>query len=208
MKPLNILIVDDHKMVREGLMLFFEDVPSLHIVSAIGTLSEMFAVLKSTRIDVILLDFRLTDGDGINGAIKARDLQPETKIIILTAHLDAVMLQMAIKASIEAVLFKDASEETLIDVIHQVHQGRYDIWSNIPRKLRQSKLSQMPHEFHLTDRERDILSLLSMGRTNAEIANHLGIAEKTVRNALHLLYQKIHVSNRTEATIFWLTHQT
>ena len=208
MKPLHVLIVDDHKMVRDGLSLFLKDVTSLHIVSAVGSLSDMFSILKQTRIDVILLDFRLSDGDGINGAMKARDLQPQTKIILLTAHLDAPMLQMAMKAKIEAVLFKDVSEETLIDVVHQVHQGRYDIWSNIPRKFRHSTSDQIPIEFHLTDRERDILSLLSMGRTNAEIANHLKIAEKTVRNALHLLYQKIHVSNRTEATIFWLTHQT
>ena len=208
MKPLHVLIVDDHKMVRDGLSLFLKDVTSLQVVSAVGSLSDMFSILKQTRIDVILLDFRLNDGDGINGAIKARDLQPQTKIILLTAHLDAPMLQMAIKAKIEAVLFKDVLEETLIDVVHQVHQGRYDIWSNIPRKFRQSKPDRIPIEFHLTERERDILSLLSMGRTNAEIANHLKIAEKTVRNALHLLYQKIHVSNRTEATIFWLTHQT
>ncbi len=203
MNPIRVLIVDDHKMVRDGLRYFMSDEPGIHVAGDADSLKNMFAVLKTQTIDVILMDFKLRDGDGINGALKVRDLFKHIKVILITAHIEPEIIHSALQSKLDAIIFKSIDELDLIETIKSVYQGTFNALENLPKKYAKedSNLIQM---VDFTRKEQQVLDWIALGRTNSEIGSEMNIAEKTVRNYLHAIYRKIHVSNRTEAAAYWI----
>ncbi len=189
-------------MVRSGLKSFLAVEEAFHVVEAVGTLSEMLHVLRNEPIDVLLLDFKLGDGDGILGGIKALNLQPKLKILILTAFVEDAIVLSAKQANFAGVLFKSVQEDTLIETILNIATKQMTFEDCLPKEWACS-LSFIPkHTF--TPREITILDCLALGKTNIEIARELMLAEKTIRNYIHELFKKINVTNRTEAAAYWL----
>lgn len=202
MKRIKVLIVDDHRIVREGLKLFLEEETQIQVVGEAESLQEMLRFLETHKIDVLLIDFKLRDGDGINGALKVMTLYPNVKTILITAYLEPEIIHSALYSNIHAIIFKNIDEEDLVATIIDVFEGHYNPIDHLPKRYFKETSSVQWVDF--TDRERAILDWLALGKTNIEIASQLNLAEKTVRNYIYNLFKKINVSNRTEAASYWI----
>lgn len=194
---INVFIVDDHKIVRKGLKLFLESEEEIEICGEADNLKDAVKAISQKKPDVVLLDYKLPDGDGITGCLKIKGMHPNVKVIILTAFANEDIIQGATEAGADAYLLKDIESEQLISIIYSIYEGTNVIASSVSNK-------KLGNEFNLSDKEINILDMISMGKVNKEIAHSLKISEKTVRNYISRIFRKINVTNRTEAASFWI----
>ncbi|MFZ5800367.1 MAG: response regulator [Candidatus Omnitrophota bacterium] len=209
---IRVFLCDDHVLFRQGLRKLLELEPDIAIVGEAGDGREMLDKLKKAGPEVILMDISMPDMDGVTATYKVKKLFPAPKIIILTVHEDEQHIFMAIKAGAMGYLLKDVSIEELIEAIHSVYKGEALIQPVIAAKvlkeftlLDKRKIKEGDKFFSdLTEREKEILRLITLGGTNKEIAQKLGITEKTVKNHLSNIFSVLHVNNRTQAAIYAL----
>lgn len=204
---IKVLLVDDHSVVRDGLRLLLQLNDGLKVCGEAATLKEAIMMTIDTNPDVVLLDFKLPDGDGVNGCISIKNLFPNIKIIILTAYAEQHIVMETIRAGADGYLLKNIESEELIKTILSVHNGESVLDPSVTEgvfnsiKLDNQKIEESS-EF--SPRETKILQALSLGKTNKEIAESLSISDKTVRNYISNIFKKINVSNRTEAASYWI----
>ncbi|CAK7018136.1 response regulator transcription factor [Tissierella sp.] len=204
---IKVLLVDDHSVVRDGLRLLLQLNDGLEVCGEAATLKEAIMMTIDTNPDVILLDFKLPDGDGVNGCISIKNLFPNIKIIILTAYAEEHIVMETIRAGADGYLLKNIESEELIKTILSVYNGDSVLDPSVTEgvfnsiKLDNQKIEESS-EF--SPRETKILQALSLGKTNKEIAESLSISDKTVRNYISNIFKKINVSNRTEAASYWI----
>ncbi len=203
-KPkIRVLLVDDHSVVRYGIRSIIEKNSSIEVCGEAEDLSDTYHKAEALRPDVILLDMKLPDGDGVTGCIRLKSMQPNVKVIILTAYAEENIVYEAVKAGIDGYLLKNIEGQAITKAIIDVHQGKSIIDPNISQKLMRIIQKGNESEQLLMPQERNILELISQGRTNKEIADTLYLSEKTVRNNMSKIMKKINVNNRTEAAIYW-----
>ncbi|AOM83813.1 response regulator transcription factor [Salisediminibacterium beveridgei] len=195
---IKVMIVDDHQVVRKGLKMFLEADRQLTVCGEAGSLKEMLDLIGEVEPDVVLLDFKLPDGDGITGCSAVCSSFPDAKVLILTAYADETLMADASEAGALAYLIKDIESDELISKIKSISSQPSDC-----RKMKELPNKQLKREYNLSSRDIQILDLLSMGKVNKEIALQLNLNEKTIRNNLHKVFKKINVTNRTEAAGFW-----
>jgi DNA-binding NarL/FixJ family response regulator len=203
---LNVLLIDDHQIAREGIKRIIELKTQMKIIAEANTVAVGISMIERFPIDLAIIDMKLSDGDGLMVAQYIRNHYPKMKIIILTAHTDLLIFKTAMDLNVEGYMLKSANVDALVEAIIEVSQGRrvYDAET----KSRYQGWNQTTRINHsITRHERYILQAISEGDTNKEIANKLKISEKTVRNAITLIFEKIRVSNRTEAAIYYLSHK-
>ena len=201
---LKILLVDDHSVVRLGIKTLIKSDPELEVVAEAESLAETYKKVEQDKPDIVLLDIKLPDGDGVLGCKKIKSISPDTKIIVLTAYGNESLLQEVIKAGADGYLLKEIDGQGIISAIKQVDAGESAIGPKSTKKLiKLLKQDKKEEGYELTDREKEILDLISTGKTNNEIADELYIAEKTVRNYLTKIFKKLNVDNRTEAAVLW-----
>lgn len=201
---LKILLVDDHSVVRLGIKTLIKSDPELEVVAEAESLAETYKKVEQDKPDIVLLDIKLPDGDGVLGCKKIKSISPDTKIIVLTAYGNESLLQEVIKAGADGYLLKEIDGQRIISAIKQVDAGESAIGPKSTKKLiKLLKQDKKEEGYELTDREKEILDLISTGKTNNEIADELYIAEKTVRNYLTKIFKKLNVDNRTEAAVLW-----
>jgi DNA-binding NarL/FixJ family response regulator len=203
---IEVLIVDDHTLVRKGLAQLLEGEPDIRVVDQAADGEEAVEKARLYRPDIVLLDIHMPGTDGIEAARRIAQAYPEVNVIMLTMYGDEGHLFEAIKAGAKGYVLKSAHPEQLLATIRTVYRGEAWLEPAMARKMLEEfrQLSQpKPRSdvVHLTPREREILELLAQGASNAEIAKRLGIAEKTVRNRLSLIFSKLHVNNRTQAAL-------
>ncbi len=203
---IEVLIVDDHTLVRKGLAQLLEGEPDIRVVDQAADGEEAVEKARLYRPDIVLLDIHMPGTDGIEAARRIAQAYPEVNVIMLTMYGDERHLFEAIKAGAKGYVLKSAHPEQLLATIRTVYHGEAWLEPAMARKMLEEfrQLSQpKPRSdvVHLTPREREILELLAQGASNAEIAKRLGIAEKTVRNRLSLIFSKLHVNNRTQAAL-------
>jgi len=205
-KKIKVLIVDDHSVVRKGLKLFLAANERLEVCSEAATLKEAMGMVANYKPDVVLLDYKLPDGDGIIGCINIKTQYPVTKIIILTAFTDDSVVIDAIRAGADAYLLKDIESDKLIDTIVSVYEGENvldnSVTEDIFNHLRINN-KNIKRDDNLSNQETKILQMIALGKINKEIALEVGISENTVRNYISRIFKKINVSNRTEAASYW-----
>ena len=204
---IRVLLVDDHSIVRDGLRLLLQLNDKLEVCGEAATLEEAIMMTTKTSPDVVLLDFKLPDGDGVNGCLRMKSLFPNIKIIILTAYAEDHIVMETIKAGADGYLLKNIESEELIKTIECVYNGdsvldpsvTEGVFNSIKQDNEEKEIST-----NLSPRETKILEAISLGKTNKEIADTLSISDKTVRNYVSNIFKKINVSNRTEAASFWI----
>lgn len=209
-EKIKVLLIDDHSVVRDGLRLLLELDERLEVCGEASTLNEGVLMVNNLRPDVVLLDFRLPDGDGITGCINIKNNFPNIKIIILTAYAEEHIVMEAIRAGADGYLLKNIESDELIKTIVSVFEGESVLDSLVTEAVFNSIKSEnvKPTDNSiLSPRERKILEMISTGKTNKEIGSSLFISDKTVRNYVSNIFKKLNVTNRTEAASYWIRNK-
>lgn len=208
MSEIRILLADDHALFREGLRSLLDDQPDIEIVGEAEDGLEATKLAESLKPAVILMDINMPVLDGVEATRIILRKQENIGIIILTMYPQDEYVVEALKAGAKAYLLKDTRSRKLLEVIRAVHQGQAMIDPEMTarvldefRRLSNRQEHASPPAQRLTDQERTILTLVSGGASNKEIAARLGLSERTIKNYLTIIFQKLQVNNRTEAAI-------
>jgi len=197
---IRILIVDDHSVVREGLRMFLGRDQELEIVDEAADGAEAIEKARRWRPDVVLMDLLIPVIDGISAISIIRRESPETEVIALTSVLDSASVAGSIRAGAIGYLLKDAQANELRKAIKAAAAGQVQLSPQASSYLlREMQEPEKPSA--LTERETQVLSLLTRGKSNKEIANALRIAEDTVKSHVRHILSKLGVQSRTQAVI-------
>lgn len=208
MDHISVLLVDDHRVVRQGLRDFLELHPSIEVVGEAGSGEAGVQLARELLPDVVLMDLVMPGGiDGVEATRRISAISPSTRVIVLTSFADDNKVFPAIKAGAISYLLKDVSPEELAHAVLQARQNEAVLHPDIAARLMQ-EVSES-HETHapieqLTERELDVLRLIAQGKSNKEIADTLVISEKTVKTHVSNLLSKLHLADRTQAAIYAL----
>lgn len=202
MESINILIADDHPVVREGLIAMLGREVDFNVVGEAKDGVEAVNKAKELKPDVVLMDLRMPEMDGVEAMRQIRSVMPDIKFIILTTYSDDDYIFSGIEAGARAYLLKDAPREDLFKAIRSVSRGESLIQPVVASKLldRFSQLSRRtPSGDELSERELEVLCLMAKGAANKEISAELSIAQSTVKTHITNIFQKLGVNDRTEA---------
>jgi DNA-binding NarL/FixJ family response regulator len=203
-EPITILIADDHTMFRQGLREILERKGGFRVIAEVSDGEAAVAEARALRPDIALLDVSMPGLTGIEAARQIATASPGTRTVVLTMHRDERTILEALRAGANAYLLKDADAGELIEAIRIVHRGDGAIAGSAAARvldmLRRGEGAAVASDL-LTPRERDILALVAQGDDNRSAALKLGLSEKTVGNRLSEIFQKLGVSNRTQAAI-------
>lgn len=206
MEPLNILIVDDHPLFRKGMRSLLETFKEFVVVGEASTGKEAVETAVSLQPDVVLMDLQMPDGTGLFATRQLRQISPNIRVLVVTLFEDDESIFTALQAGAHGYMLKDADEKEMIRAIKSVGHGQAIFSPAIASRLMDyfsTSKSQFPQKVFpdLTDREREILTLISRGESNADIAERLIISIKTVRNHVSNIYNKLQVADRAQAAI-------
>lgn len=208
---IRLLLCDDHAMFRQGLRSILETEKGMRVIGEAATGREAVRYALTTYPDVIVMDIQMPELDGVAATKTILEEFPEAKVIILTMYRQDRYVFEAIKAGARGYLLKDAHADDLISAIRRVFDGeillRAELAASILDEFKRAKeVPQHPEHrlSELTEREATILRLLARGASNAEIAEDLGVSEKTVRNRLSEIFSKLRLNNRTQAALYAL----
>ncbi len=203
--PTRVFILDDHELVRRGLVDLLGSAPDLEVVGEAATAAQALRRIPAVRPDVAVLDARLPDGSGIEVCRTIRSDHPDVRCLILTSYDDDEALFAAVMAGASGYLLKDILGSNLVEDIRHVARGRSLIDPALTGRLME-RLLQPPQDdpmvAGLTAREQDVLALIADGQTNRQIGEHLALAEKTVKNYVTAILMKLGMQRRTQAAVF------
>ncbi len=202
---IRLLLVDDHPVVRDGLHRIRELEPRLQIVGEAATMQSAVETARQLRPDVILMDVRLPDGDGIQACRLIKAFRPETHILFLTSYADNRFVLAAMEAGADGYLLKESGTERIVRAIHSILDGR-SVFDPVaaPAAPRHGADSAAGNPLDaLAARERRVLAEVAKGKTDKEVAVALGISTKTARNYLDSVFTKLNVRTRTEAALLY-----
>lgn len=206
-----VFLVDDHEVVRRGVADLLDAYPDLEVVGESGTASATLGRVAATAPDVVVLDVKLPDGDGIELCRAIRSQHPEIRCLMFTAFDDDEATYAAVLAGASGYVLKDVHGPSLVDAVRRVAAGASLLSSSIVRRVK-AALDQPPVEDldrdlpQLTRRERQILALITEGLTNRQIGDRLQIREKTVKNYVSGLLAKLGMDRRTQAAVYGAVH--
>jgi DNA-binding NarL/FixJ family response regulator len=211
MTTLRIALVDDHEVVRLGLRTVLEDLDGVEVVAEAGSGEAAVALVERYEPDVVIMDIRMPGKSGISACRTIVERWPRTQVIMLTSYANDELIAEAIQAGAVGYVLKQVGTAELIRALDAVRQGTASLDPFVTRRvlamLRQ-QADPTPDPFRdLTGRELDILRLLSTGKSNVEIAEALSLSEKTVRNHVSIMLDKLHLNNRVEAATYAVQHQ-
>ena len=192
--PVRVLIVDDHVAMRIGLASILSCQNALHVSGVASNAEEALALLKREPVNVILLDLRMPEVDGIRFIHEVMQRRYPVRILVLTSYESEEEIYRAVNAGAHGYLLKDADEEELIKAVLSVYHGDNYFPPNIA-----AKLTERMHRRDLSGRELEVLEMLAKGLTNKQIASALAISSHTVRCHVANISAKLHVADRTEA---------
>ncbi len=195
---IRIVVVDDHPVVREGLVAALSDEKEFKVVGAVGSAEDALPLVAAQRPDVILLDLELPAQSGLEAIPKLRGVRPQSKILILTAYDTDERVIGALRAGAQGYLLKGASLEEIARAIRAVHAGGSYLEPRIASKV-VGALSPRARAAALSDREREVLRLVAGGQANKRIARTLGITERTVKFHVTSILNKLGAENRAQA---------
>jgi DNA-binding NarL/FixJ family response regulator len=204
-RTIRVFLLDDHEIVRRGLIDLLSSTADITVVGEAATAGEALRRIPAARPDVAVLDARLPDGNGIDVCRDIRSAHPEVRCVILTSYDDDEALFAAVMAGASGYLLKQIAGNSLLDAVRAVAAGRSltdpAVTGRLLDRLRHPAEPD-PRVSELTPREREILDLIAEGLSNKQIGARLFLAEKTVKNYVSSLLAKLHMQRRTQAAVF------
>jgi NarL family two-component system response regulator LiaR len=202
---IRLLLIDDHPIVRAGLRAVLDAEPDLEVVGEADTATRAISLAHRLRPDLILTDLLLPDQDGIAVTQRVRAELPETQVVILTSvGEEDTSVVRAVQSGAMGYVLKSANIGELLQTVHSAAQGQVHLTARAAARLVQEMRSPEQHGL-LSDRERDVLRELAIGRTNKEIARSLDIALTTVKSHVRSILDKLGVDSRTQAALYVTT---
>lgn len=209
-RPINVMIVDDHSIVRDGIKQILELDGDIKVNAEAGSGRECIDVLDENKTDVLLLDINMPNMNGLQVLQHLREKKTDVKILILTIHNEVEYLMRAVEIGVEGYVLKDSDSTVLKKAILSINSGdtfiQPELTPLLRRRLEDRSLKTKRHRDSLTKREIEVLKLLAEGLFNKEIAYTLNISEKTVKNHVSNIFKKINVSDRTQAAVYAIKH--
>lgn len=212
--PIGILLVEDHAIVRDGLRMLIESQTGMKVVGEAGNRKETLELAASTSPDLVLLDLDLGEENGLNFLSELREVAANTRVLVLTGLKDQEAHRQAIRLGAMGVVLKEHAAGVLIKAIEKVHRG--EIW--VDRSTMGSVLQEMTRPdsgeldpetakvASLTNRERQVITLIAEGLKNKQIAQRLFLSETTITHHLSSIFSKLEVSDRLELVIYSFRH--
>jgi two-component system, NarL family, nitrate/nitrite response regulator NarL len=210
--PVRILIADDHAIFRDGLRKLFDGTDEVQIVGEASNGNECVRMLAKLKPDILLLDLRMPEKDGLGVLEEINFDSVPTRVIVLTAAEDDRDVVRAMRLGARGVVLKQSASDLLLKSIKKVHDG--EIWLDnrmtaevIDAFKRSAETGQRRDKPLLSDREKEIVQLVAQGFRNREIGEKLFISEQTVKNHLHNIFDKLGVSDRLELALYAIHHR-
>jgi NarL family two-component system response regulator LiaR len=205
-EPIRVLIVDDHAMVRSGLTNFIHGFEWMKLVGQVGNGVEAVEFCATHEVDVVLMDMAMPMMDGSEATRRIIELGKPVKVIILTSFHEQDLVEEALQAGATSYLLKNVTAEELASAIRAAHAGHSTLAPEATEALINSTRSRRDIGFDLTEREREVLTLLAGGLSNMEISSELSISKATVKYHLTNVFTKLGAKNRVEAVTTALEH--
>ena len=208
-EPIKVLIVDDHEVVRVGLQTVLSRQESIHVVGEAATVSDAVGEACRLQPDVVLMDVRLSGGSGVDACRAIRDSCPDTRVLFLTSYQDEEAVLAAVIGGAHGYLLKQVNADALLRAIHSVAQGQSILDPAITQPLLARMRSQReealePQRAALSSQQHRVLALVAEGKTNKEIGSSLELSDKTVKNYIRFIFQKLKVTRRAQAAAYFI----
>lgn len=206
-RPIRVLLVDDHELVREGLRMFLAEETEIEVAGEAANGVEAVALADRVRPDVVLMDVLMPEMDGVEATRRIRARNPACQVLVLTSFADDQHVRAALQAGAIGYLLKDVLKPELLRAIRAAAQGQPTLHpiaqQGLIRQLSRPVTSLLDD---LTARERDVLRLVARGRSNKEIAAALRLTEGTVKGYVSTILAKLGVEDRTQAALYAVKH--
>ena len=211
MSVIRVLLVDDHEIVRLGLMTLINDQENMEVVGEAGTAAEALRAVQELKPQVVLMDVRLPGEGGIEAARRITERYPESKVVMLTSFADDELVVRAIRAGAVGYVLKQVGNEELLRAISAAARGDALLdpatTSRLLSRVREAERKADENAFRdLSDRELEVLAEVTHGKSNAEIGEVLNLSEKTVRNYVSSILDKLTLNNRIELATYAVEH--
>jgi DNA-binding NarL/FixJ family response regulator len=209
---LRLVVVDDHEVVRQGLVALLDRRDAFQVVGEAGTVEEAMTVVRRMRPNLVIMDVRLPDGSGIEACRDIRSEMPDVRIVILTSYPDEEAVLSAIIAGASGYLLKQIRGRDLVSAIEAVGRGESlldpAVTEKVLERVRRMAAGSTTDELaSLTSQEQKILALVAEGKTNKEIASEVFLSDKTVKNYVSSILSKLNLERRAQAAAYVAKHR-
>ncbi len=210
-EPIRVLVVDDHTVVRSGLTAFFALVDDIEVVGEAADGSEGLAAARRLRPDVVLMDLLMPSMDGVTAIGRIKDELPEIEVVAMTSFIEEEQVTAALAAGASGYLLKDAEADEVAQAVRDAYHGEVHLDPAVSRVLAE-RLRHRPATADtaavepLTEREKEVLSLVAQGLSNKDIAARLFITERTARTYVSNILGKLGLQSRTQAALWAIDH--
>jgi len=205
-EKITVMLVDDHAIVRSGIRAYLEVLPDIQIIAEAESGTQAVKQAEQLAPDVVLMDLKMPEMDGVEATWRVRQVSPRSQIIILTSYHEDSHIFPAIKAGALSYILKTIGPEELANAIRAAARGEATLSPKVASRLigewREDRSEGMQDYMQLTEREQEVLGLIAEGLSNAEIADKLVISEKTVKSHVSNILSKLHLADRTQAAVF------
>lgn len=210
-KTIRVMLVDDHEIVRLGLMTLINDQTGMDVVGEAGNADDAIREAQRLNPDVVLMDIRMPGEGGIDATRRIIAQMPRTRVVMLTSFADDELVVRAVSAGASGYVLKQVGNEELIRAIRAAARGESVLdprtTARLLTRVREAERKTTTDAFRdLSDREMDVLVELARGLSNAEVGQKLNLSEKTVRNHVSVILEKLHLSNRVELAVYAAQH--
>jgi DNA-binding NarL/FixJ family response regulator len=206
---IGVLVVDDHELVRRGLLAFLDGEPDIDVLGEAAGGAEAIELLASLdsdgrRPDVVVMDLQMAPMDGIESTRQVRALYDDIEVVALTSFAEEERVHAALEAGASGYLLKDSDADEVAAAVRAAHRGELQLDPVIARRLMSSLRDRRDDDpgSELTSRELDVLRLVATGKPNKQIAAELAISERTARTHVSHILRKLHLSSRTQAALW------
>jgi NarL family two-component system response regulator LiaR len=205
--PITTLLVDDHKIVRQGVRAYLHTLPDIAVIAEAENGAAAVRAVEQYQPDVVLMDLEMPgELDGIAATRQIRKIRPQTQVIVVTSHHQDEYIFPAVRAGAISYLLKDVEPDELADAIRKAAQGEAvldsRVASRIIKELQGIRRDEVNPFTELSEREFEVLRLIAAGKSNAEIAETLVLGESTVKTHISNLLKKLHLDDRTQAAVY------